>query len=141
MTLENGRNVQYRVQMGWVVMSMALIMMSLSHLMQAAMQTDFSEFAHHPGPEGWWVNCALLTMYGVVALAVGAIDTVWFRWLVLALALAALTYTLGHHIDHLSDGFVGQTFGPFGVIHLHHLASIWVVVNSFGWARAVKAQA
>ena len=127
---------QQRIVTGWIVMAMTLVMASVSQLMQAAIQTDFSEFAYHPGPGGWWTTCSLFMTYGVVALAVSHVDARWFRWLACLLGFLALAFTAAHHLTHLREGFVGQTYGPFGVIHLHHLASLVVVVQSLRWARA-----
>ena len=57
----------------------------------------------------------------------------------LMLATAATLFTLGHHIDHLLQGLVGPTFGPFGVIQLHHVAGVLVVLQSFRWAKPARA--
>jgi hypothetical protein len=128
-------HLQHRITTGWLVMALTLVMVSVSQLMQAAIQTDFSEFVYHPGPGGWWATCILFMAYGVVALAVCHGDARWFRWLGFMLGVTALGYTAGHHVTHVAEGFVGPTFGPFGVIHLHHVASLVVCVQSFRWAR------
>ena len=133
--------LQHRITTGWLVMALTIVMASVSQLMQAAMQTDFSEFVYHPGPGGWWATCILFMAYGAVALAVSLVDARWFRWLAFVLGVAALGYTAGHHVTHVSEGFAGQTFGPFGVIHLHHVASLLVCLQSFRWARADRRAA
>lgn len=131
-------DLQQRIVVGWIVMALTLVMVSVSQLVQAAIQTDFSEFAYHPGPGGWWLTCTLFGLYGLVALLIHHVDLRWFRWLSCLLGFGALAFTAGHHVDHIKEGFTGQTFGPFGVIHLHHIAGLLVVVQSMRWARAAR---
>lgn len=130
-----------RMVVGWIVMALVIQLTSVSQLVQAAIVTDFNEFAYHPGPGGWWVTCSVFAAYSFTVMAVTYLEAPWFRWLHFGLAVAATVWSAAHHLTHLLEGFTGPTYGPFGVLHVHHVAGVLLVVESFRWATSGRQSA
>ncbi|HLO94161.1 MAG TPA: hypothetical protein VK195_07585 [Burkholderiaceae bacterium] len=127
-----------RIAFLWLALGLTLLMVIISTLVKAAIQTDFSEFVHHPGPRGWEVFCLQFFLY--LSLATGALylRAAWFRWLCLALFTLVGLYMLAHQLGHMAEGW---RYGLTGAVDLaHHLLSALGAWQAWRWCREAREQ-
>ncbi|MGM9514535.1 hypothetical protein ACS5PK_09805 [Roseateles sp. DB2] len=127
-----------RLAFTWLGLGLTLLMVISSTLVKAAIQTDFSEFIHHPGPRGWEVFSLQFFLY--LAMGTGALylQAAWFRWLTLVLLTLAGLYMLAHQISHMAEGW---RYGLTGAIDLaHHLLSALGAWQAWRWTRQASPQ-
>ncbi len=127
-----------RIAFLWLALGLTLLMVIASTLVKAAIQTDFSEFVHHPGPRGWEVFCLQFFLY--LSMGTGALflQAAWFRWLSLALFTLAGLYMLAHQLGHMAEGW---RYGLTGAVDLaHHLLSALGVWQAWRWCRQTRQQ-
>lgn len=97
------RRLQAALALGWLASAGFALATAVSQLMLAAVNNDFGEFAHHPGPDDWYPVCLWLTVFLVLGVVTVLADAAWFRWgtavLYGALALASASHTVGHLTD------------------------------------------
>lgn len=125
--------IQTKLALAWLTLAMVLVMIFVSMLIKAGIQTDFSEFAHHPGPEGWGAMCIQFVAYLAMAALTVNIDAPWVRWLNAALLTVATLFMLGHQIGHVREGMV---YGLTGIIDgAHHVLGAVASLQALRWAR------
>ena len=126
--------IQTKLALAWLTLAMVLVMIFVSMLIKAGIQTDFSEFAHHPGPEGWGAMCIQFGAYLAMAALTVNIDAPWVRWLNAALLTVATLFMLGHQIGHVREGMV---YGLTGIIDgAHHVLGAVASLQALRWARS-----
>lgn len=126
--------IQTKLALAWLTLAMVLVMIFVSMLIKAGIQTDFSEFAHHPGPEGWGAMCIQFVAYLAMAALTVNIDAPWVRWLNAALLTLATLFMLGHQIGHVREGMV---YGLTGIIDgAHHVLGAVASWQAMRWARS-----
>ncbi|HJV63286.1 MAG TPA: hypothetical protein VJ743_20220 [Albitalea sp.] len=136
---ETSRRLQLNVAFGWLAMALSLVMMSVSLLVKAAIETDFSEFVHHPGPQGWSLMCVQFFAYVMLALGCLQLDQRWFRWANAGLLAAATLVMLLHQLGHMHEGV---RYGWSGAVDAtHHLAGLVTMLQALRWARAGEGHA
>jgi hypothetical protein len=126
--------IQTRLALAWAMLALVLVMIFVSMLVKAGIQTDFSEFAHHPGPEGWGALCIQFVAY--LAMAALTVNTAagWVRWLNAALLTVATLFMLGHQVGHVREGMV---YGLTGIIDgAHHVLGAVASWQALRWARS-----
>jgi hypothetical protein len=125
--------VQVRLAFGWLMLATVLLMIFVSMLVKAGIQTDFSEFAHHPGPEGWSALCVQFVLYLAMATLVIHSDAAWVRWLNAVLLAVATLFMLAHQVGHVREG---MAYGLTGVIDgAHHVLGALATLQAWRWAR------
>lgn len=126
--------IQAQLAMAWVSLALVLVMIFVSMLVKAGIQTDFSEFAHHPGPEGWGALCIQFVAYLAMAAVTVNNDAGWVRWLNAALLAVATLFMLGHQVGHMREGMV---YGLTGIIDgAHHVLGAVASLQALRWARS-----
>jgi hypothetical protein len=126
--------IQTKLALAWLTLAMVLVMIFVSMLIKAGIQTDFSEFAHHPGPEGWGAMCIQFVAYLAMAALTVNIDAPWVRWLNAGLLTVATLFMLGHQIGHVREGMV---YGLTGIIDgAHHVLGAVASLQALRWARS-----
>ena len=131
-------NAPLRIAFLWLALGLSLLMVIASTLVKAAIQTDFSEFVHHPGPRGWEVFCLQFFLY--LSLGTGALylQAAWFRWLSLLMFTLAGLYMLAHQLSHMAEGW---NYGLSGAVDLaHHLLSALGAWQAWRWSRLARAE-
>jgi hypothetical protein len=125
--------IQIKLALAWLTLALLLMMLFVSMLVKAGIQTDFSEFAHHPGPEGWGALCVQFVAYlGMAALTLNS-GAPWVRWLNAALLAVATLFMGAHQLGHLREGMV---YGLTGLIDVaHHLLGALAAWQAVRWAR------
>ena len=125
--------IQIKLALAWLTLALLLMMLFVSMLVKAGIQTDFSEFAHHPGPEGWGALCVQFVAYLAMAALTLNSDAPWVRWLNAALLAVATLFMLAHQLGHLREGMV---YGLTGVIDgAHHVLGALAAWQAARWAR------
>lgn len=130
----NERQLQSTIAQGWLALAGLLLTLMVSDLMQGAIKADFSEFAHHPGPEEWGIVCVYLAVYFSLSVVTRLISAQWWRWLSAAF-LGVITYgTASHTVEHIMDG--DKVYGIYGVIDIAHtVLGVVLTVVACLWAR------
>ena len=130
---------QLRVAFTWLALAVVLLMIFVSLLMKAGIRTDFSEFAHHPGPEGWGALCVQFTLYLALAALTLNSDAAWVRWLNAVLLSLATLFMLAHQVGHVREG---MAYGLSGVIDgAHHVLGAVGALQAWRWARSAHRTA
>jgi hypothetical protein len=133
------RALQVNVAIGWLALSITLIMVVVSTLVKAAIHTDFSEFVHHPGPQGWAVFSVQFFAYVGLAVAAVQYSAAWFRWVHVGLLALVTLYMLLHQLGHMREGW---EYGWTGMVDAtHHLVGVLTALQALKWARAAATQA
>ena len=128
--------IQVRVAFGWLTLATVLLMIFVSMLVKAGIQTDFSEFARHPGPEGWGALCVQFVLYLAMAALALHNDAAWVRWLNAVLLAVATLFMLAHQVGHVRAGMV---YGLTGVIDgAHHVLGALATLQAWRWARGAR---
>ena len=131
--------IQVRVAFSWLMLATVLLMIFVSMLVKAGIQTDFSEFAHHPGPEGWGALCVQFVLYLAMAALAMHSDAAWVRWLNAVLLAVATLFMLAHQVGHVREGMV---YGLTGVIDgAHHVLGALATWQAWRWARGARGRA
>jgi hypothetical protein len=139
MQIEQQKNLQHSIALGWIALAIISVMISLSSLMQAAMNTDFSDFAFHPAPRGWAVICVLFSVTMLMGVFTRIYSAVWFRWLNATLLALVTLFMLAHHLGHMAEG---KVYGLFGAVDVaHHVIGFLMSFLAVRWARGGKLQA
>lgn len=136
--MEN-RDMQYKLAAGWFVLAIALLMILMSFVMKAGINTDFSDFAHHPGPEGWAFLCWQFSLYVVLGVAALYVDAAIFRWLNVLMFAAATLFMLAHQLGHMREGMVYGLTGVLDVVH--HAVGALMTWQAWQWARSARGRA
>ena len=133
------QSIQIKLALAWLTLALLLMMLFVSMLVKAGIQTDFSEFAHHPGPEGWAALCVQFVAYLAMAALTLNSDAPWVRWLNAALLAVATLFMLAHQLGHLREGMV---YGLTGLIDVaHHLLGALAAAQALRWARHARPAA
>lgn len=128
--------IQIKLAQAWLTLGLLLMMLFVSMLVKAGIQTDFGEFAHHPGPEGWAALCAQFVAYLVMAALTVNSDAPWVRWLNAALLAVATLFMLAHQVGHLREGMV---YGLTGILDgAHHVLGGLAAWQALRWARQAR---
>ncbi len=131
--------IQIKLALAWLTLALLLMMLFVSMLVKAGIQTDFSEFAHHPGPEGWGALCVQFVAYLAMAVLTLNSDAPWLRWLNAALLAVATLFMLAHQLGHLREGMV---YGLTGLIDVaHHVLGALAAAQALRWARHGRSTA
>jgi hypothetical protein len=131
--------IQIKLALAWLTLALLLMMLFVSMLVKAGIQTDFSEFAHHPGPEGWAALCVQFVAYLAMAALTVNSDAAWVRWLNAALLAVATLFMLAHQVGHLREGMV---YGLTVVIDgAHHVLGALAAWQALRWARHARGGA
>ena len=130
------QSIQIKLALAWLTLALLLMMLFVSMLVKAGIQTDFSEFAHHPGPEGWGALCVQFVLYlAMAALAIHS-DAAWVRWLNAVLLAVATLFMLAHQVGHVREG---MAYGLTGVIDgAHHVLGAVATLQAWRWARGTR---
>lgn len=131
--MEN-RDMQYKLAAGWFVLAIVLLMILMSFVMKAGINTDFSDFVHHPGPEGWAFLCWQLSSYVLLGVGVLYVDAAVFRWFNVLTFGAATLFMLAHQVGHMREGMVYGLTGVLDVVH--HVVGALMTWQAWHWARA-----
>lgn len=128
--------IQIKLALAWLTLALLLMMLFVSMLVKAGIQTDFSEFAHHPGPEGWAALCVQFVAYLAMATLTLNSDAAWVRWLNAVLLATATLFMLAHQLGHLREG---MAYGLTGVIDgAHHGLGALAAWQALRWARQAR---
>ena len=131
--------IQIKLALAWLTLALLLMMLFVSMLVKAGIQTDFSEFAHHPGPEGWGALCVQFVAYLAMAALTLNSGAAWVRWLNAGLLAGATLFMLAHQLGHLREG---MAYGLTGVIDVaHHLLGALAALQALHWARHARPAA
>jgi hypothetical protein len=131
--------IQVKLAFSWLALATVLLMLFVSMLVKAGIQTDFSEFAHHPGPEGWGALCVQFVLYIAMAALTMNSDAAWVRWLNAALLAVATLFMLAHQVGHVREG---MAYGLTAVIDgAHHVLGAVAALQALRWARSVRTPA
>ena len=128
------QTAQIRIAFGWTALAVVLMMIFVSMLVRAGIQTDFSELAPHPGPEGWGALCVQFTLYLAMAALTFSSSAAWVRWLNVLLLSGVTLFMLAHQIGHLREGMAYGLTGSIDVAH--HLLGTLTAWHAIRWARA-----
>jgi hypothetical protein len=131
--------IQIKLALAWLTLALVLMMLFVSMLVKAGIQTDFSEFAHHPGPEGWAALCVQFVAYLAMAALTVNSGAAWVRWLNAALLAVATLFMLAHQVGHLREG---MAYGLTAVIDgAHHGLGALAAWQALRWAREARGGA
>jgi hypothetical protein len=136
---ERERHLQTTVAQGWLVLAGLILTLMVSDLMQGAIKADFTEFAHHPGPEEWGAVCVYLSVYFVLSVSTRLVGAVWYRW-ASALFLALITFgTASHTVEHMLAG--DKVYGIYAVVDAAHaVVGVALTVVAVLWARSKSTE-
>lgn len=128
---------QQSLALGWMAMAVLMVMTMVAPLVHSAIQTDFSEYAYHPGPNGLDAYCVAISVYVGMAVLTQRLDFIWLRWLNVALFLSVTLFELLHQVMHFRNGMVhGLMLQVMDIVH--HLIGIWMVALAYRWLRSGK---
>jgi hypothetical protein len=137
-TKQQERALQVNVAIGWIALALALMMIIISAIVKAAIETDFSQFVHHPGTQGWALFCGQFFVYVVLGVAASQHAAGWFRWVNAGLLAMVTLFMVLHQIGHMREGWV---YGWTALVDAtHHVVGLLATLQAIRWAR-LAAQA
>lgn len=127
-----------RIALGWVMQLLVVVIMLLFMAYASVfMNDDFRSLFRDPGVLGLRTLVYILAFYTLMPIYVHLVHGArprLFRWIAVAAGALAFVYFLLHHLSHVQRGerpdFTSHVFDL-----VHHVVSLWVVVNSVRWAR------
>jgi hypothetical protein len=130
-------SLRHQIALGWAMNGVALVIgLAFTIIESSMMNNNFRAIRIDPGRHMKWL-VYVIAMYPFMPMYIHLVHerkARIFRWLAFAAAVLGFFFFLLHHFSHW---VAGQRLGPssHAIDVVIELVSLWVIVNSFRWAR------
>ena len=133
--METRINYKGIISASWLGMALLLMMMQITDLIEAGMNSDFSDFNSHLRMSGLWLISVMIIINIIVQVSIFIFDNKAFYWGVFSVSIIYTVFMIYHQISHLVGGDKFDIHFTFDI--LHHTLGICAIYFSYKLAKTV----
>ena len=115
--MDTSSNHKRVISASWLGMGLLLMMMQITDLIEAGMNSDFSDFNSHLKMSGLWLISVMLMINIIVQVSIFMFNKKAFYWGVFAISIAYTVFMIYHQISHLVGGDRYDIHFNFDILH------------------------
>ena len=133
--METSSNYKRIISASWLGMGLLLMMMQITDLIEAGMNSDFSDFNSHLKMSGLWLISIMLIINIIVQVSIFMYNRKAFYWGIFSVSIAYTVFMIYHQISHLAGGDRFDIHFCFDI--LHHALGICAIYYSYKLIKTV----